>query len=70
MSLWLVNSVDSSSVESLFVDVQIDKIMVYCGTVLAESFSTNCSRSIALLSSSEADLLSELMAILVGRGQF
>ena len=62
ISLKFVNSVDSTCVESVAVNLQVD--MVHCGTVQAALLSASPSRLVVLLSSSQAKHLSELMAIL------
>ena len=63
LSLRFVNSVDSSHVQNLFVDLQVD--VVHCGTVQATLLSASHSRLVALLSFSRADYSSELMVIFV-----
>ena len=53
---------DSSRVEGVFVDLQVD--MVHCGTVQAALLSASPSRLVVLLSTSRAKRVSELMAII------
>ena len=48
--LRFVNSVDSSRVEGVSVDLQVD--MVHCGTVQAASLLASPTRLVILLSSS------------------
>jgi len=67
ISLRFMNSVNSSHVEGVSVDLQVH--MVNCGTVQAASLSASPSRLVILLSSSRAKHLSKLMAIPVDRGQ-
>ena len=50
ISLRFVNAVDSSRVEGVSVDLQVD--MVHCGTVQATSLSASPSRLVDLLSTS------------------
>jgi len=65
--LRFVNFVDSSCVEGVSVDLQVD--MVHCGTVQAAALSASPLRLVILLSSSQAKRSIKLMAILVNRGR-
>ena len=56
-----VNAVDSSRVEGVSLDLQVD---MHCGTVNTALLSASPSRLVVLLSTSQAKRSSELMVII------